>query len=313
MNARPGEHHEPLPDVAALRPAHATALAWVGMHGITVPLRLAADPLRWQAGSARLDARVNLPAGKGRGIHMSRLYRAVDAAFTTQPLGAEMLAALLGEFLTSHEGISDAARVELEFDLLARRGALLSTREGWKTYPCRLLARLVDGRLDLELECRIGYSSTCPASAALARQLIQENFAARFPGPTISRGEALAWLGSEAGINATPHGQRSEARVRVRLANGSRLPFEALIDSVEAALQTPLQTAVKREDEQEFARLNGANLMFCEDAARRIHAALDADPRYTDFRVRCAHFESLHPHDAVAVAVKGVPDGWTGD
>ena len=37
---------------------------------------------------------------------------------------------------------------------------------------------------------------------------------------------------------------------------------------MEAALGTPVQTAVKREDEQAFARLNGRNLMFCEDAPR---------------------------------------------
>ena len=53
----------------------------------------------------------------------------------------------------------------------------------------------------------------------------------------------------------------------------------ALIDRVEQALGTPVQTVVKREDEQAFARLNGENLMFCEDAARRMAAALAADPR----------------------------------
>ena len=34
-------------------------------------------------------------------------------------------------------------------------------------------------------------------------------------------------------------------------------------------LKTPVQAAVKREDEQEFARLNGQNLMFCEDVLSR--------------------------------------------
>jgi GTP cyclohydrolase I len=35
-----------------------------------------------------------------------------------------------------------------------------------------------------------------------------------------------------------------------------------------------VQTAVKRADEQAFALANGQNLMFCEDAARRLHLAL---------------------------------------
>jgi GTP cyclohydrolase I len=45
--------------------------------------------------------------------------------------------------------------------------------------------------------------------------------------------------------------------------------------------------------------------MFCEDAARRMQAALDADERIVDFQVRAAHLESLHPHDAVAVGEQG--------
>jgi GTP cyclohydrolase I len=50
--------------------------------------------------------------------------------------------------------------------------------------------------------------------------------------------------------------------------------------------------------------------MFCEDAARRMQAALDQDERIADFWLRATHFESLHPHDAVAVATKGVSDGY---
>ena len=64
----------------------------------------------------------------------------------------------------------------------------------------------------------------------------------------------------------------------------------------------PLQTAVRRADEQAFARLNGANLMYVEDAARRVQAALAQ--HYAQARVTVRHMESLHPHDAVAQAGK---------
>ena len=43
-------------------------------------------------------------------------------------------------------------------------------------------------------------------------------------------------------------------------------PVTTLVDAVEETLATLVRTAVKHEDEQEFARLNAANLMFCEDA-----------------------------------------------
>ena len=66
----------------------------------------------------------------------------------------------------------------------------------------------------------------------------------------------------------------------------------------------------KREDEQEFARLNGENLMFVEDAGRRIKNSLDKQSRFDDFWVRIEHHESLHAHDAVGVFTKGVENGY---
>jgi GTP cyclohydrolase I len=298
-----------LPDVAAeARPAVAGKLDWVGMDNIELPVRLAEGA----TSGARVSAKVNLVAAESRGIHMSRLYLHVDRALSAEPLSACMLRRLLKDFLDSHAGLSDRAQVRIGFELMLRRPALVSDHSGWKAYPVHVLATMEQGHFELELGVQVGYSSTCPCSAALARQLIQDNFAAAFPeGAVADREAVLAWLGTETAIDATPHSQRSEATVRVKLVPSFKeLPFVDLIDAIERALGTPLQTAVKREDEQAFARLNGRNLMFCEDAARRMQAALDADERIVDFQVRAAHLESLHPHDAVAVASKGVPGGF---
>jgi GTP cyclohydrolase I len=156
------------------------------------------------------------------------------------------------------------------------------------------------------LGTEVVYSSTCPASAALSRQLIQQQFADDFTlDRSLDHATVMAWLGSERGMSATPHAQRSTARLRVRFADGAPIALIDLLDRAEQALGTPVQTAVKREDEQAFARANASNLMFCEDAARRIHNALLADESIADFSVRIAHHESLHPHDAVAYASRG--------
>mgnify|MGYP000104925083 CR=1 FL=1 len=115
----------------------------------------------------------------------------------------------------------------------------------------------------------------------------------------------------EQGIRATPHAQRSAAEIRVRLTPTFEMfPIVELIDEIENALKTPVQATVKREDEKAFALLNGSNLMFCEDAGRRIQTALNADERILDFWVRCTHYESLHPHNAVSVVTKGVDGGY---
>ena len=302
-----------MPDVAnEARPAVAGVLEWVGMGEIELPVRFLDAQGREHASGARVNAFVNLTRPDVRGIHMSRLYLHVDRALGAEPLSPCSLRRLLKDFLDSHAGLSDRAMLQLHFDYLVRRPALVSDNTGWKSYPVSVTAVLERGQFSLELGVEAAYSSTCPCSAALARQLIQENFAAHFnTGEALDPQAVLAWLGTEQAINATPHSQRSTAQVRARLAPSfQNLPFIEIIDRIEGALKTPVQTAVKREDEQAFARLNGQNLMFCEDAARRMQKALDEDERIADFWVKASHFESLHPHNAVAVATKGVPGGY---
>ncbi|KFN50094.1 GTP cyclohydrolase FolE2 [Arenimonas composti] len=302
-----------LPDIAADgRPALAGALDWVGMGRIEMPVSLQADDGRVVTSPAKVDAFVNLRREDARGIHMSRLYLHVDRMLSAEPVTPAGLRRLLKDFLESHAGLSDRALLRLQFDHLVRRKALASDNSGWKAYPVTLTAVMERGHFALELGLQVQYSSTCPCSAALARQLIQQQFSADFAAGLLDREAVLAWLGSEQGIVATPHAQRSIAEVKLRLVPAfADIPIVGFIDRIEAALKTPVQTAVKRVDEQAFALLNGQNLMFCEDAARRVQQALDVDERIADFLVRVAHQESLHPHDAVAVASKGVAGGYS--
>lgn len=301
-----------MPDVAnEARPAVAGRLDWVGMDNIAVPVTL----IDAHGGTVRVLARVaacvNLGQPDVRGIHMSRLYLHVDRALSAEPLTPCSVRRLLRDFLASHSGLSDRAMIRVAFDHIVRRPALASTNSGWKSYPVTIVGVLERGHFALELRCEILYSSTCPCSAALARQSIQQGFARDFGGDRpLDFASVLDWLGSEHGIRATPHSQRSFAAVRMKLAPGFDFPLAEMIDRIEDALKTPVQTAVKREDEQAFALLNGANPMFCEDAARRIQAALDGDDRVIDFHIRATHEESLHPHDAVAIATKGVAGGY---
>ncbi len=300
------ENVRAMPDVAVHEPGGAAGkLDWVGMAGIEVPVRFDGGDGVVQGASARVDAFVDLERPHQRGIHMSRLYLGVAETFAAAPLGVAMLRTVLERFRESQRGAAGSARVKVTFEHLVERRALSSANHGWRAYPITVAAQLAGNQLAVELETRVLYSSTCPASAALARQLVQEQFAADFAnGAPLDRAAVLAWLGSERGMAATPHAQRSMARVRVRLAPGAELRWLPLLDTVEGVLGTPVQTAVKREDEQAFAHANGANLMFCEDAARRIRHALDGHPEYADFHLRVEHRESLHPHDAVAYASK---------
>ncbi len=295
-----------LPDIASDRTSsNIAALDWVGMDAIELPIRVVDGDADLRV-AARVSAEVDLRAGATRGIHMSRLYLALDAALA-EPLSPAMLHALLHEFLSSHAGLSTRARARFAFDYFLRRPALASGHSGWRRYPIVLTATLVGDVLSIDIAFDVVYSSTCPASTALARQLVAEDFGRAFPAHApLNRDAALRWLAGEHGMRATPHSQRSTASVRVRLDSSiAALPFTALIERAETALGTAVQTAVKRIDEQAFARRNGENPMFCEDAVRLLQAAFtagssDGDIGVRDIAIRVAHHESLHAHDAVA-------------
>lgn len=284
-----------LPDIATQAARQALPLDWVGMCGIALPVVLQGQRL-----SAKVDAGVSLDDGEARGIHMSRLYLAL-AALERQDLSPSLLRQVLEEFLVSHDGLSNSAYLKIHCEVLLKRPALVSPLAGWKSYPVSISASLKNQVFHVELKIEVPYSSTCPCSAALARQLIQQQFIDDFANKPLQHAEVLAWLGSSQGIVATPHSQRSTAQLHMHLDEFiDELPLSVIINDAEAALGTAVQTAVKRADEQAFALANGQNLMFCEDAARRLNLALRRSPGVSGFHLRVIHAESLHAHDAVA-------------
>lgn len=301
-----------MPDIANQAQAQTEgSLDWVGMSNIEMPVMVASESGLPQQVGARIEAFVSLDDPKAKGIHMSRLYLAVDELANDDVLSASSVRKLLDRFVETHDDLSTKAHVSFAFEYLLRRKSLISGKQGWKGYPVSVSATFNGKDYDIELKVGVTYSSTCPCSAALARQLIQEAFQKRFKDAEVNAEDVKAWLGTTEGIVATPHSQRSLAEVQVKLRDDvDILPIVAMIDRIEGSLKTPVQAAVKREDEQEFARLNGQNLMFCEDAARRLQFELNKLPTVLDFKVRVNHYESLHAHDAVSVTTKGITGGY---
>lgn len=223
-----------------------------------------------------------------KGINMSRIMRVFyeyqDRVFTPEVLG-EVLHAYKTELGSSR------ARLRLEFNYPILKDSLRSNLKGWQYYRCCYEGRIDDlDRVSRYIHLDFVYSSACPCS-----------------------GELSEHARASRDVFGIPHSQRSKARVVVQIADGAHLAIEDLRDHCLRALKTETQVMVKREDEQAFAELNGAYMKFVEDAARLIHESLDGDPRIRDFQAACAHLESLHSHDAVAVINKGLPGGLSAD
>ncbi len=94
---------------------------------------------------------------------------------------------LLDGFITSHEELSNQAFVKFDFDLHLRRKALITEKQGWKAYPVTVTGQVTDKVLSVELAVKVPYSSTCPCSAALARQLDPGSFCGKVCRPTANQ------------------------------------------------------------------------------------------------------------------------------
>ncbi|MCK0149086.1 GTP cyclohydrolase FolE2 [Marivita sp. S6314] len=221
---------------------------------------------------------VSLEADK-KGINMSRIMRSFYLhAGKTFSFG--VIEAALDDYKSDLESFD--ARINMRLSFPMKVNSLRSGLSGYQYYDIALELVDTDGVRRSIMHLDYVYSSTCPCSLELSEHARRE------------RGQL-----------ATPHSQRSVARISVEVKDGKCLWFEDLIDMCRRAVPTETQVMVKREDEQAFAELNAANPIFVEDAARLFAEQLQADPLIGDYRVLASHQESLHSHDAVSVLTEG--------
>jgi GTP cyclohydrolase I len=294
-----------LPDVATeSRSKIESKVNRVGMTEIELPIMLEHKKKSYMV-PATASAFVSLDQTHVKGIHMSRLFSKLQE-LAESPLSTELLEKIVRNFQESHAESSNDSELRLKFQLMHHKASLISNMVGWRHYPVECVIIHENKKIEWHLKYSVVYSSTCPCSAALARQLIQQKFKGDFAArEKVDTGEISLWLAKEDSACATPHSQRSFANISVKLKKPPENivnVFEQFIQQTEECLKTPVQTFVKRADEQEFARLNAENLMFCEDAARRLQGLLAVNPLVNTFCVEVEHQESLHPHNAVAKA-----------
>ncbi|MFL2848244.1 MAG: GTP cyclohydrolase FolE2 [Coraliomargaritaceae bacterium] len=284
------EYRESLPDVQNANDRHITGsnvpILKVGISNFKLPLKFIVQNSDTIQLETSVTGNVSLEAGQ-KGINMSRIMRVFyefqDRVFTLD---------LLKEVLQNYKVTLNTYRAEirLDFNYPIMQSSLRSDLSGWQYYKVTY-----EGILDEQdvfhkrMHFDFIYSSACPCSSDLAEHAREVRQ-----------------------IYSIPHSQRSTARISVELDPAAHLFVEDLQSIALNALKTETQVMVKREDEQAFAELNGAYPKFVEDAARLLFAQLNADKRIKDFQVACAHLESLHSHDAIAVIHKGVPGGFSG-
>lgn len=291
-----------LPDVAKTsRPKNQRQIDTVGMSDIECSVRWYED-LNSYSTHALCDLGVNLTDPEAKGIHMSRLQQLLMAFVSEHFITPDSLGNFLQQVIDSHVDLSTLATCSFSFRHKLKQSSLVSGCQGDRFYPVVIKASKWSHQAAcFELQFTLSYSSTCPCSAALSRQAIAEQFLTDFKSQDyIDKSTITQWLESDKGSLATPHSQRSEAMFSLSFGPLDQFPLSQLIIELEDCLQTAVQSVVKREDEQAFAKKNGQNLMFAEDSVRKLADRLDQYKDILDYRVSVTHFESLHPHNAVA-------------
>lgn len=269
-------------------------LQWVGMEKVTFPVFLNLSDVKTSL-SCEFDIFVNL-VNPSKGIHMSRVYDILNQYVRTTALSLSGLRDLLTKVVDSQQGISSQAKIVIHLSLPFSMATLKSGADYLKSVPLTIELTTAPGKVLNELKFQVDYSSTCPQSAALAHQLTLAEM--RKLG-SVTGNELILWY-ERNGFVATPHAQRSQAEISLQLGQNFEIgQFPELYMQVAECLGTPTQGLVKRVDEQEFSRLNAENLMFCEDAARKLILFFKKSPLILSGAGKINHLESLHSHNAV--------------
>ena len=283
----------PDPQIDPVLPGARVPLKKVGIAPVDLPVRL-----RSRSGGedkllqteASLYCSLDDPMAKG--LNLSRLYLIMHEKIKDQ-LSLDGMEDALKE-LAVGQGVKNAY-CKLRFKYPMYQEALRTRKKhdhsqkqrGHIAYKTELEGQYRDGEYKWFLTIDYVYSSTCPCSFELAHDARSKRNAA-----------------------ANAHSQRSILKVKVAFDrhDGNIVWIEDLVDLCRANIPTEVQIVVKRRDEQAFAELNGANLLFSEDAVRIVHEALDRwveGKKILDFSIVASHEESLHPWNAIAVSVGG--------
>lgn len=256
---------------------------FVGIHNFHLPIRIKERNGDTQEVMASVTGTVSLDASN-RGINMSRIirtfYKSKDDIFDINKL-EEVLRNYQKDLKTFD------AHILMNFKYRIWQDALRSVKDdgtpegGWQYYNITFDCNLDhNGEFKKIMWVDFIYSSACPCSTELSQHA------------ALNRG-----------VFGIPHSQRSNARIGIEF--DELLWIEDVIELCRKSLVTETLVFCKRQDEQAFAELNGANIKFVEDAIRYMANELNNDQRVLDYKVICSHQESLHSHDAVAVITKG--------
>ena len=277
------EYLKTMPDIqngsSALIKGSKKRIQHVGISNFRLPVKFrtkSSSPITLETS---VTGSVSLEADK-KGVNMSRIMRSFYKTNEEQ-FSFDVITKAISLYKKDLDSFD--ARIQMKFSFPMKITSLRSGLEGYQYYDICLEVIDFDNVTKKIMHLDYVYSSTCPCSLELSEH-------AR----------------SVRNQMATPHSQRSVARISIELnPKFSTFWFEDLVELCRQAVPTETQVMVKREDEQAFAELNGANPIFVEDAVRSFAEKLSEEKKIRDYKILASHQESLHSHDAISLLTEG--------
>ena len=209
------DYKESLPDLqngpASLIRGEKALIQHVGISNFRLPIRYRTRDNGEVMLETSVTGTVSLEAEK-KGINMSRIMRSFYG-HAERDFSFAVIEHALEDYKRDLESFD--ARIQMRFSFPVKIESLRSGLSGWQYYDIALELVDVAGVRKKIMHLDFVYSSTCPCSLELSEHARR------------TRGQL-----------ATPHSQRSVARISVEVKPGKRLWFEDLIDLARAAVPT---------------------------------------------------------------------------
>lgn len=253
-------YKDQIDDVQSFKDERELAISRVGVKSLRHPLRVLSREGE-QATVAVFDMYVSLAADQ-KGTHMSRFVELLES--NDEPLSLARFSWMLQEMtakLKAHHGF-----IHVRFPFFMKKSAPVSGAKSLLDYEVSLEGEWHPNEATVKLSIIVPVTSLCPCSKAISKY--------------------------------GAHNQRSHITVTVEL--NADIPFEQLIERIEAQASCELYGVLKRADEKFVTERAYENPKFVEDLVRDIARDLKRDPRIKKFVVESENFESIHNHSAYA-------------
>ena len=236
----------------------------VGISGLRFPAFIENAEGKGQATVATASLSVDLNS-KVRGTHMSRFVEVINK-FSV--LNYDNIRCILEELIDKLQ--SDSAYIRLSFPYFIDKKSPVSQLYSGLDIDCVIKAGLKQDDFSYTLGLLIPIMTLCPCSKEISKY--------------------------------GAHNQRAVVDLEVKAKKDTDI--EELADIVESCASSPLYPLLKRPDEKYVTEKAYENPYFVEDVVRELYNKLEKKPDLTSFKIKVKSMESIHNHDAFAIAVK---------